>query len=348
MSVCIGENVNDELVCGVCLDSFNDPVEIRRCGHIYCRKCLTGMKDCPTCREPIESTVAPNRAIVNMALNVQVKCMKCGWKGTRESSNKHVCSSKTKKEAQAAAAPPVQPAQPAPSMNRPPPSNAAPSPAPYTYNFDQFQGYPGAAQAPAPAPTGLYYNGQPTPQPNQAPPQIQSNRRYEVIEPVGNYPWNLYGLTQEEYDQIVSIFVFFDADDSGTLDRQEVSRLAHWLNFARTEAEVNRIFMDMDADGSGSLSQGEFLTWLKYNKPNPKALYGLNQKQYNTIMMQFHGYDRNQDGCLEFEEFAQLVLNLGDVSSREAAMKLFGMIDRQRKGSIDLHQFLTFRAGKVV
>ncbi|CAJ1008971.1 Secreted protein acidic and rich in cysteine Ca binding region/EF-hand domain pair [Leishmania naiffi] len=102
----------------------------------------------------------------------------------------------------------------------------------------------------------------------------------------------------------------------------------------------------MDFDHSGRLSLGEFLTWLRHNKPNPKTLYGLTQSQYNTIMMQFRMYDTNQDGCLEMAEFTRLVQNLGDVRDTATAQRLFQMIDRDRDGAISLHEFLIFRAGK--
>ncbi|XQJ27365.1 Zinc finger, C3HC4 type (RING finger)/Ring finger domain/zinc-RING finger domain/EF-hand domain pair/EF hand/EF-hand domain/Secreted protein acidic and rich in cysteine Ca binding region containing protein, putative [Leishmania guyanensis] len=179
----------------------------------------------------------------------------------------------------------------------------------------------------------------------QPPPSRSPQTRYQVIEPTGPRPWTLYGLDQAEYDQIVSLFVFFDDDDSGMLDRNEVGRLARWLNFANTPQGVKQIFDDMDFDHSGRLSLGEFLTWLRHNKPNPKTLYGLTQSQYNTIMMQFRMYDTNQDGCLEMGEFTRLVQNLGDVRDTATAQRLFQMIDRDRDGAISLHEFLIFRTG---
>ncbi|KPI82469.1 hypothetical protein ABL78_8521 [Leptomonas seymouri] len=217
--------------------------------------------------------------------------------------------------------------------------------------------YPGAASPPSndyspnyspnPATAGGYQGYPGYPQQAQSPPQPpRGPRRYEVTEPTGSHPWTLYGLGQNEYDQIVSLFVFFDEDESGSLDQKEVHRLARWLNFANTPQDVQRIFNDMDTDHSGSLSLGEFLSWLRHNKPNPQALYGLTQSQYNTIMMQFHTYDSNQDGCLEMNEFTRLVLNLGDVKDEHTARRLFQMIDRDRDGTINLHEFLTFRAGK--
>ncbi|TPP44940.1 EF-hand domain pair family protein [Leishmania donovani] len=294
-NLCLGEDFSEELTCAVCLDSWKDPVELMPCGHIFCKACATGLKECPVCRDPIRSTKAPNRTLVNMALQIRVK---------------------------------------------PPPAPASSSSAAYDYR--------------APVPSACANYGDYTAPPNledfwtsgaPAPPATAPGRP-RVIEPTGPRPWTLYGLDQSEYDQIVSLFVFFDDNESGNLEPNEVTRLARWLNFANTPQDVKRIFDDMDVDRSGKLSLGEFLTWLRYNKPNPQALYGLTQSQYNTIMMQFHTYDKNQDGCLEMNEFSRLVQNLGDVRDAVTAQRLFQMIDQDRDGVISLHEFLRFRSGK--
>lgn len=193
-----------------------------------------------------------------------------------------------------------------------------------------------------------------SPSPRQSVPSISSggnscpSYRYAVIQPSPQHPkpWTFYHLTQEEYDQIVSLFVFFDTDESGDLNRQELSRLARWLNFARTDQEVDLIFASMDLSGTGSLSMAEFLTWLRYNKPNPQVLYGLTQAQYNTIMMQFQLYDLDQDGLLNAQDFVRLVTHLGDVRRAEEGFRLFSLVDATRRGAINLHEFLLFRANR--
>ncbi|KAG5477792.1 hypothetical protein LSCM1_05091 [Leishmania martiniquensis] len=390
---CVGEGFSEELTCAVCLDSWKDPIELAPCGHIFCRACAEGLRECPVCREPISSTKAPNRTLVNIAKQIQVKCSQCGWRGTREKSMSHECGNTS-------GVSPSQPPRPLPStsssyrqhpsaVNYPPPyaqsssysgypppslqpqpqqprysdlwQSSAPIQMPQQsadYSLSNGNTYPGPARRPGDGNVGYQasypstnnyanqFGGSYSGFEQQLRPAQPPQASYQVIEPTGPCPWTLYGLGQSEYDQIVSLFVFFDDDDSGTLDRNEVARLARWLNFANTPQDVKRIFEDMDRDHSGRLSLGEFLTWLRHNKPNPQALYGLTQSQYNTIMMQFHMYDANQDGCLEMDEFTRLVRNLGEVRDVATAQHLFRMIDRDRNGSISLHEFLTFRAGK--
>ncbi|KEG12036.1 EF hand [Trypanosoma grayi] len=167
--------------------------------------------------------------------------------------------------------------------------------------------------------------------------------KHPVMVPTGETPWRAFGLSQNEYDEIMALFTFFDDNESGGLDRREVGRLARWLNFARTDKDIDRMFRDMDADGSGTMSLNEFLTWLRHNRPDPKALYGLSQSEYNTIMMQFRMYDTDQNGLLSMDEFARLVVSTGDVRDFAEGQRLFYSIDMDRSGAVDLHEFLAYR-----
>lgn len=373
----IGEDFDDELTCAICLDSWVDPKEILPCRHIFCAHCVASAKCCPVCRTDIANTQLPNRALMNLALQVRVRCQKCCWRGTREESQAHLCGSGNdsgRRSSDNGSALPTASGKGCPTNynahNRGTPSSLGPSPPPPTVDEIFGLSQPSSACHSSPWPRLHPPTGPPlsfhntnlnhshgnhgvhvTPPHSGAvgPPRAAAadgGRRYDVISPEGPEPWRRYGISQEEYDQIVSLFMFFDSDESGELTRSEVGRLARWLNFASSPQDVDRIFNDMAQRGSGSLSVGEFLTWLMHNKPNPQALYGLTQSQYSTIMMQFHLHDGNQDGCLEEEEFCRLVTGLGDVPSMQTAQSLFQIVDVNRQGRIDLHTFLRFRAGK--
>lgn len=90
----VASGVFDEsLTCCICLDSWDDPVELSCKEHIICRSCAAHVDKCPQCRKPITSLSEPHRLLLNMALAVQVTCLTCGWKGTREHSHQHSCPS---------------------------------------------------------------------------------------------------------------------------------------------------------------------------------------------------------------------------------------------------------------
>ncbi|XP_072331407.1 zinc-binding protein A33-like [Scyliorhinus torazame] len=71
------ENWKEELVCGVCLELFEDPVTLE-CGHNYCRSCIVGCWEmqesnyCPECLEVFpEINLKSNRALSNLVEKAQ-------------------------------------------------------------------------------------------------------------------------------------------------------------------------------------------------------------------------------------------------------------------------------------
>jgi Ca2+-binding EF-hand superfamily protein len=191
----------------------------------------------------------------------------------------------------------------------------------------------------------MYYQQQ---QPTAPPPRRQSFGPPPALIVSSSHPrpWELYALSQEEYDQIVAIFMTFDEDDSGELDRGELEKLARWLNFAQQPGEIDRMFRDMDTDHSGSLTLEEFCTWHKYHKPDPQSLYGMKQSDYNVVLMQFRSYDSNHDGALSVGEFQRLCQQLRFYPTPQEAAQVFAQIDLDRNGTVDLHEFLMFRSAQ--
>ena len=84
----VGE-VPKELECSICLEIWINAVEVQPCHHLFCKNCVSQLPNCPLCRSPITSLVAPNRALVNLADGIKVKCLLCHWTGTREASRSH-------------------------------------------------------------------------------------------------------------------------------------------------------------------------------------------------------------------------------------------------------------------
>ncbi|XP_053147571.1 E3 ubiquitin-protein ligase TRIM7-like [Hemicordylus capensis] len=74
----LGEKLQDEATCPVCLDFFTDPVTLD-CGHNFCRACIAqcwgeppAVTACPQCRESFQPRdVKPNRQLANMVAIAQ-------------------------------------------------------------------------------------------------------------------------------------------------------------------------------------------------------------------------------------------------------------------------------------
>ena len=57
-------------------------------------------------------------------------------------------------------------------------------------------------------------------------------------------------------------FEIFDVDHSGSIDREELSSLLSALGFNYTEAQVQRIYDEVDDDGSGVIEINEFIKFM--------------------------------------------------------------------------------------
>ena len=158
-----------------------------------------------------------------------------------------------------------------------------------------------------------------------------------------NNKWDEYGLTQYEYDGLCALFINFDADDSGEISRNEAKKLATWLNFAHSPADIDGMFRQMDKDNSGSLSRHEFCSWVKDKKPDPRLLYGLEHETYRAVLMQFHTQDKDNNGLLNEEEMARLCRHMGAPYPTDGGeiRRLFVAADLNRNGTIDLHELLS-------
>eukprot|EP00483_Globobulimina_turgida_P010233 UN10252 len=75
-----------EFECGICLDTFHQPVQIGcKEGHVFCKKCLTKLRKetpnkstirCPMCRQKCKVTKSFTRVpfIDRQIKNLMVKC----------------------------------------------------------------------------------------------------------------------------------------------------------------------------------------------------------------------------------------------------------------------------------
>ena len=62
-----------------------------------------------------------------------------------------------------------------------------------------------------------------------------------------------------------AVFEELDADNSGTLSREEVKQAAAMLGFLMNTQQAEGAFAQMDGDGNGSISFDEFETWFRVN-----------------------------------------------------------------------------------
>ena len=98
-------------------------------------------------------------------------------------------------------------------------------------------------------------------------------------------------------------FKLLDKDGSNTLDREEISHLAHILNVQLNSRELRDSFQDMDVDKDGEVNFAEFSKWLKRVEETER------RKVRRLVRDSFDRLDKNGDGCIGRSEFETLLKN---------------------------------------
>ncbi|KEG08180.1 EF hand [Trypanosoma grayi] len=372
------QEVDPVIVCRLCEDSWDEPIELQPCGHFFCEACISEYESrfpkrfspiggsgsgsgrgastllCPTCNCKVERRDRPNRILVNMALEVEVKCRRCEWRGKREETQKHTCpvpplpSTEVKStpnstksaahismintnlddalrnfgevDASAQNSTLMAPAEDLPLTERP----ARPLVQPLAHNLAQL-----SMRSPE-------RRSQPLVQPPVRPavwppPRSSSNERL----------WEQYGLKQVEYDQIMGVFMHFDTEGSGFLTRSQLRDLAFSLNYVNREEDIDRILSELGCEEGGGVMFHDLCIWLGSHHPDPQALYGLSRFQYTEVLLQFRSFDTENRGALNWDAFRQLCLKNGYAANEGEALKLFRSCTTGDETHVSLRQFLS-------
>ena len=75
-------------------------------------------------------------------------------------------------------------------------------------------------------------------------PQERKKKKYKAKEKP---------LTLDQVDVFRQAFQIFDADQSGAIDQAELNSLMQALGFNYSAAEMQKIFEEVDTDGSGQI-----------------------------------------------------------------------------------------------
>ena len=90
------ENLRKELLCPVCLQILDKPVETT-CQHYFCLQCMKGVIDsgqkgsCPVCKENIGPLKVPTRMVLRLIAEQEVICTTCRKSVNYENSAVHAC-----------------------------------------------------------------------------------------------------------------------------------------------------------------------------------------------------------------------------------------------------------------
>ena len=129
-------------------------------------------------------------------------------------------------------------------------------------------------------------------------------------------------------------FAIFDKDGGGSITTQELGDVMKSLGQKPTNAELETMVRDIDADGNGEIDFPEFLTMMlrKMNEGNP-------EKELMDVFMVF---DKDWSGTISAEELRAAMKVIGEKLSEDEIEDAIKLADSGGDGEVDYDEFIQF------
>merc|ERR1712046_62117 len=139
-------------------------------------------------------------------------------------------------------------------------------------------------------------------------------------------------LTQDQLDCFTQAFAMFDADGSGAISGSEFREVCLEVGMTPTDAELQEMIKELDADGSGDINLDEFLKAMQNKLQDPEG--------EEIIAEAFKMFDTDGSGALSRSEMKTVLVNLGEQMEDDEISELINAVDIDGDGEVDLREFL--------
>lgn len=132
-------------------------------------------------------------------------------------------------------------------------------------------------------------------------------------------------LTEEQIAEFKEAFSLFDKDGDGTITTKELGTVMRSLGQNPTEAELQDMINEVDADGNGTIDFPEFLTMMARKMKDTDS--------EEEIREAFRVFDKDGNGYISAAELRHVMTNLGEKLTDEEVDEMIREGDVWRRGS---------------
>ncbi|KAE9621662.1 putative EF-hand domain pair protein [Lupinus albus] len=144
-------------------------------------------------------------------------------------------------------------------------------------------------------------------------------------------------LTDEQISEFKKAFSFYDKDGDGYITTKELGTVMRSLGQNPTEAELQDMINEVDADGSGTIDFPEFLNLMAKKMKDTDSEEELKEA--------FRAFDKDQNGFISAAELRQITI-LGEKLTDEEVDKMIREADVDGDGQINYKEFVKVMMSK--
>lgn len=141
-------------------------------------------------------------------------------------------------------------------------------------------------------------------------------------------------LTEEQIAEFKEAFSLFDKDGDGTITTKELGTVMRSLGQNPTEAELQDMINEVDADGNGTIDFPEFLTMMARKMKDTDS--------EEEIREAFRVFDKDGNGFISAAELRHVMTNLGEKLTDEEVDEMIREADIDGDGQVNyegMHSF---------
>ncbi|KAF2608482.1 hypothetical protein F2Q68_00045948 [Brassica cretica] len=145
-------------------------------------------------------------------------------------------------------------------------------------------------------------------------------------------------LTDEQISEFKEAFSLFDKDGDGCITTKELGTVMRSLGQNPTEAELQDMINEVDADGNGTIDFPEFLNLMAKKMKDTDSEEELKEA--------FRVFDKDQNGFISAAELRHVMTNLGEKLTDEEVDEMVREADVDGDGQIHYEEFVKIMMAK--
>ncbi|KAG8853815.1 hypothetical protein FRB96_007955 [Tulasnella sp. 330] len=170
---------------------------------------------------------------------------------------------------------------------------------------------------------------------------VMQNIRYARFLVVGRHPPLFTNVADrstpaiaftEQISEFKEAFSLFDKDGDGTITTRELGTVMRSLGQNPTEAELQDMINEVDADGNGTIDFPEFLTMMARKMKDTDS--------EEEIKEAFKVFDKDGNGYISAAELRHVMTNLGEKLSESEVDEMIREADVDGDGQINYDEFV--------